>query len=69
MKLSPRELFHEFLLMTLGTALVSAGVYFFKFPNNFSIGGVSGLAVLLGKLLPCRSPCETWRAGRYSRSG
>ena len=56
MKLSPRELFHEFLLMTLGTALVSAGVYFFKFPNNFSIGGVSGLAVLLGKLLPALSP-------------
>ena len=38
----------EFIIMTLGTALVSIGVYFFKFPNNFSMGGVSGLAVLLG---------------------
>ena len=56
MKLSGRELFHEFLLMTLGTALVSVGVYFFKFPNNFSMGGVSGLAVLLGQLLPFLSP-------------
>ena len=56
MKLSPKELFQEFLLMTLGTALVSAGVYFFKFPNNFSMGGVSGLAVLLGRLLPSLSP-------------
>ena len=56
MKLSPRELVQEFLLMTLGTALVSAGVYFFKFPNNFSMGGVSGLAVLLGQLLPFLSP-------------
>ena len=42
--------------MTLGTALVSAGVYFFKFPNNFSMGGVSGLAVLLGRLVPMLSP-------------
>ena len=56
MKLSGRELFHEFLLMTLGTALVSVGVYFFKFPNNFSMGGVSGLAVLLGRLVPMLSP-------------
>ena len=56
MKLSPKELFHEFLLMTLGTALVSVGVYFFKFPNNFSMGGVSGMAVLLGKLIPQLSP-------------
>ena len=56
MKPSPKELFHEFLLMSLGTALVSVGVYFFKFPNSFSMGGVSGLAVLLGKLIPQLSP-------------
>ncbi|MCI8593970.1 MAG: YitT family protein [Oscillospiraceae bacterium] len=38
--------------MSLGTLLVAVGVYFFKFPNNFSTGGVSGLSVLLGKALP-----------------
>lgn len=37
--------------MTLGTTLVSLGVYFFKFPNHFSMGGVSGLAILLGQLI------------------
>ena len=44
--------------MTLGTALVSVGVYFFKFPNHFSMGGVSGLSVLLGELVqaPFLSP-------------
>ena len=42
--------------MSLGTALVSAGVYFFKFPNHFSMGGVSGLAILLGQLIPSLSP-------------
>ncbi len=38
-----KELLREFLLMNLGTLLVSVGVYFFKFPNHFSMGGVSGL--------------------------
>ena len=42
----------EFGLITLGTLLVAMGVYFFKFPNNFSTGGVSGLSVLLTKALP-----------------
>ena len=42
----------EFLIMTFGTVLVSVGVYFFKFPNHFSMGGVSGLSILLGQLIP-----------------
>ncbi len=50
-KKSPRHIMQEFLLMTLGAALVSIGVYFFKFPNHFSMGGVSGLAVLLGQVV------------------
>ena len=56
MKQTPKELAHDFFLMSVGTALVSVGVYFFKFPNNFSMGGVSGMAVLLGKLIPQLSP-------------
>ena len=43
---------HEFLFLTLGITLVSVGVYFFKFPNHFSIGGVSGLAIVLAQLVP-----------------
>ncbi len=42
----------EFALLTLGAAMVAVGVYFFKFPNHFSTGGVSGLSVLLGQLIP-----------------
>jgi len=42
----------HFLLMSLGAALVSVGVYFFKFPNHFSMGGVSGLSILLGNVIP-----------------
>ena len=39
----------EFLLLNLGTVLICLGVYFFKFPNNFSIGGVSGMAVIIAR--------------------
>lgn len=41
----------EFLTMTIGTLIVACGVYFFKFPNNFSTGGVSGISVILGALV------------------
>lgn len=44
-----KEKLQDILLMTFGTVLVSVGVYFFKFPNHFSMGGVSGLAILLGQ--------------------
>ncbi len=48
--MSPRRMFNEFLLMTLGTTAISLGVYLFKFPNHFTTGGVSGLSILLGEL-------------------
>lgn len=47
-----RQRLIHFFLMTLGASLVSVGVYFFKFPNHFSMGGVSGLSILLGQLIP-----------------
>lgn len=42
----------EYLLLTLATALLVAGVYVFKFPNHFSFGGVTGIAVVLGEVMP-----------------
>ena len=51
MKLTKQNVM-EFLLMSFGSVLVALGVYFFKFPNHFSIGGVSGLSILLGQLIP-----------------
>jgi len=41
----------EFFLLTAGTIMVSVGVYFFKFPNHFTIGGVSGISMLLGEVV------------------
>lgn len=51
-----RKSLPDFLIMTLGTLLVAVGVYFFKIPNGFSIGGVSGIATLLGRVIPVITP-------------
>ncbi len=45
----------EYAMLTLGTFLVAAGVYFFKFPNQFNTGGVTGLAVILNAVIPAVS--------------
>lgn len=39
----------NFLLLTGSTLLIAAGTYFFKFANNFTFGGITGLAVLVAK--------------------
>ena len=41
----------DFLSMTGGVLLLTVGVYFFKIPNGFSTGGVSGIGTILGKLI------------------
>ncbi|WP_457945504.1 YitT family protein [Caproiciproducens sp. LBM24188] len=42
----------DYALITVSTFLIMIGVYFFKFPNNFTFGGVTGLSVVLGKVTP-----------------
>lgn len=42
----------DFIMMNLGVILLTLGVYFFKIPNGFSTGGVSGkLPALYERLL------------------
>ena len=55
-KMDIRKTVKEWLLLLLGTTLTAAGVYFFKFPNNFSTGGVSGISVILGHYFPSATP-------------
>lgn len=38
-----------FFLLTFSTFLIAFGTYFFKFTNNFTFGGITGLAVLVAK--------------------
>ncbi len=41
--------FKRFLILTGSIFIMAIGIYFFKFANNFSFGGVTGLAVLVAK--------------------
>ncbi len=45
-----REKIKSYALIHIGIIILAAGIYFFKFPNNFTVGGVSGLSVLLTSL-------------------
>ena len=42
----------EYGLITLAAVLLVVGVYFFKFPNHFSFGGVTGMAVVISAATP-----------------
>ncbi|MBQ7487374.1 MAG: YitT family protein, partial [Clostridia bacterium] len=44
--------YERYIMMTVGILIMAVGVYFFKFPNNFSTGGVSGMSIILGRLFP-----------------
>ena len=46
------ELMKEFLMITIGTAIVAAAVFFFLVPSHVSVGSISGLAIVLGNFIP-----------------
>ncbi len=54
-RLEKKRVWHqalEYLLLTAATLIMVVGVYVFKFPNNFSFGGVTGIAVVLSAMIP-----------------
>lgn len=46
----------EWLMITAGILIMTAGIYFFKFPNHFSTGGVTGISIVLGHYIPSMTP-------------
>ena len=42
----------HFSLLTVSTLIMAVGTYFFKFTNNFTFGGITGLAVLVADKTP-----------------
>lgn len=51
-----RGTIREWLCITAGIMIMTAGIYFFKFPNHFSTGGVTGIAIVLGHYIPFMTP-------------
>ena len=56
-----RNFFRRVGLMLLGCVLMAVGIYFFKIPNGFSTGGISGIGTILGKITPIST--ATWISG------
>lgn len=44
------DLIKKALSINLGILMIAVGIYFFKAPNGFATGGVSGIAIVLAKL-------------------
>lgn len=44
--------FKTFIIMNFGVLLTAIGIYFFKTPNGFATGGVSGISIILHNLIP-----------------
>ena len=42
----------EFIVITFATLIVSAAVFFFLIPSQGSVGSISGLAMILGNIIP-----------------
>ena len=47
-----KEHLKNFTLLTVSTLIMAVGIYFFKFANNFTFGGITGFAVLVAKFTP-----------------
>ncbi len=51
-KLFSLDWWKQFGWLNLGTVILAMGVYFFKFPNHFTTGGVSGISILVAHYVP-----------------
>lgn len=49
-----KESIKEFFLITAGTAVVAAAVFFFLIPSHVPVGSISGLAIVLGNFIPMK---------------
>jgi len=47
-----KTIIKQYILITIGLALVAIGFYFFLVPNDLAVGGVSGLAMVINWYMP-----------------
>ena len=49
-----RDTAKEFTIITVGTAIIAAAVYFFMQPFNLTLGSVAGFAIIMENLIPLK---------------
>ncbi|MDD5936170.1 MAG: YitT family protein [Clostridiales bacterium] len=47
-----KSFFNQYILITFAVLLIMGGSHFFKFPNEFVFGGVTGLSITISKISP-----------------
>ena len=47
-----RRILKEYAIITLGTAIIAAAVYFFMLPSRVTVGSASALAMVIGNFVP-----------------
>lgn len=47
-----REQLSDFLMITAGTIICAAAVYFFLLPSHITVGSISGLALIISNFVP-----------------
>lgn len=47
-----KKTFITYAILTLASLIMICGNYVFKFPNNYSFGGVAGIAIVLSAIIP-----------------
>ncbi len=55
-----RQKLMNFITMNIGCILLSVGVYFFKIPNGFATGGVTGIGTVLARISPITPAVWIW---------
>ena len=50
----------NFIQMTFGSLILAVGIYFFKIPNGFTTGGVTGIGTVLAKITPITPGIWIW---------
>lgn len=53
-----KKTFSEIALLTLGSFMFAIGIYYFRMPNNFVVGGASGLGIIFSKMFPTVTKSE-----------
>lgn len=52
MEMNVKDKIIDFLMITIGTAIVSVSVFFFMMPSNVTVGSIAGLAMVLSNFVP-----------------
>lgn len=52
--MNPKKILSEWFIITFGTVVAAAAVFFFLIPSHLAVGSISGLAIILANFIPLK---------------